>query len=182
MSENIKVALNLKDDYSFLPNEENFSFLLEKKLIDDNDYQILISDLHLLFPYVKDDKYFKGDVYIDNRISIVFPYDDKKLSFLRVKDYDEALKDYIEMSDHFHALVEKKMLLDFLRNERGLKNKVEFNFYYIYKYKDEDDYLNIRKYLRFENKYLKHIVDLGINSSESKITYLLEGENGIIKY
>lgn len=182
MSENIKVALSLKDDYSFLPDEENFSFLLEKKLIDEKDYQILISDLLLLFPYVKDDKYFKGDVYIDNKISIVFPYDDKKLSFLRVKDYDEALKDYIEMSDHFHALVEKKMLLDFLRNERSLKGKVEFYFYYIYKYKDEDDYLNIRKYLRFENKYLKHIVDLGINSSESKITYLLEGENGIIKY
>lgn len=182
MSENIKVALSLKDDYFFLPDEENFSFLLEKKLIDEKDYQILISDLLLLFPYVKDDKYFKGDVYIDNKISIVFPYDDKKLSFLRVKDYDEALKDYIEMSDHFHALVEKKMLLDFLRNERSLKGKVEFYFYYIYKYKDEDDYLNIRKYLRFENKYLKHIVDLGINSSESKITYLLEGENGIIKY
>lgn len=141
ISKAIKEAYSLEsieEDPLLETGKDLFSFL-EFIPLSEGEKEIVRQDYARLFPYAKKRTLsFDAIGCLKSNIFFVDVFDRAKspepLSPLPILSYEERIKDRMEserldpalfpyISAHFHALVEKLLFLDFLRGERGLKDK-----------------------------------------------------------
>lgn len=127
-------------DVTFLARKEDELFFLNAlPSLSKEEKNVIESDYLLLFPY-KENRKLSFDLHacLGSNIFLidVFDFERKRqpLSSLPVIQYVERLREGMreenipeEYEDkviaHFHAIVEKLLFLNFLRGERGLKDK-----------------------------------------------------------
>lgn len=143
------VGLGLKEAYRlgaindtpvFLEEgKDELSFLSSLVAPSSPEMENIQKDFLLLFPYKKERKLLFDEIAtLGNNIFLIDFFDSQRLSNplsqLRVLQYEEHLKEEMEtekippeqfewLNAHFHSLVEKLQFLDFLKGERGLKDK-----------------------------------------------------------
>ena len=135
----------IDDDISFLEQgEDDIAFLSSLLPLSEEVMTTIRNDFSLLFPYKKEKRLsFDAIGHLGRNIFLIDFFDPSKpplpLSPYPVFQYEEKLKEEMALegipdkafpflSSRFHALVEKLQFLDFLRCERGLKDK-DVRFY-----------------------------------------------------
>lgn len=141
LSDELKEALriHLPEEVLYYEKEEGALGFLDDLLIEEDEVADIRNDYERLFPYAKGKELsFEGIGHVGGNLVYLDVLDlgkpVKPLSPLAVGQYEDWLRKGCEkenipmehfpwISDHFHSLVEKLLFIEFLRNERHLKDK-----------------------------------------------------------